>query len=154
MKLRIVAIGSKAPAWVTDGVNEYARRFPRACPLALEEIAAARHQADPSKALRLESEKMLSRVAADDWAVVLDERGAACNSLMLSEKLTHWREQARDVVFLIGGANGLASSVRARADEQLSLSRLTLPHYLVRVYLAEALYRAWSISTGHPYHRE
>ncbi|XOV83389.1 MAG: 23S rRNA (pseudouridine(1915)-N(3))-methyltransferase RlmH [bacterium] len=153
MKLTIVAVGNKAPAWVKAGYEEYARRFPRELSLDLIEIPAPRHHRDPARFKQLEGEKMLGCVAVDDWVVALEERGRALTSAQLAEKLSGWQMSGHNVVFLIGGSDGLAEIVLNRANERMSLSSLTFPHYVVRVILAEALYRARSIGTGHPYHR-
>ena len=153
MKLRIVSIGGKPPGWVSAGFTEYARRMPKDMPLTLEEVPAPKHGADPARSTRIEGEKMLSKVRDSDWAVALDETGTVLTSTQLATRMEHWRMQGRDVTFLIGGADGLAPDVRTRADEMLSLSALTFPHYMVRLILAETLYRSWSIASGHPYHR-
>ncbi|MEM7080182.1 MAG: 23S rRNA (pseudouridine(1915)-N(3))-methyltransferase RlmH [Pseudomonadota bacterium] len=153
MKLRIVAVGTRPPAWVRDGFAEYARRMPRQTSLELIELAT-RQQGPPAQFKQAEGKAILQRVASDDHVVVLDECGHSRDSDALAGRLEVWRGLGRDVVFVVGGAAGLDDAVRERAQETLRLSDLTLPHYLVRVMLAEALYRAWSINAGHPYHRE
>ena len=153
MKLRIVSVGTKAPAWVQAGLAEYTKRMPKEMLVELVEIPAPKHGGDKSKHLQTEAAKMMAVIGNDDWVVALDEKGKQVSSLQLAGKLDQWRMGGTNVVFLVGGADGLGEAVKGRANETLSLSELTLPHYLVRVVLAEALYRAWSITVGHPYHR-
>lgn len=153
MKIRILSVGSKSPAWVQAGFAEYAKRIPREFSLTLEEVAAPKHHDKSSRFVQQEGEKMLAKIPTTDWVVALEEGGRQVTSVQLSDKLDEWRMQGNNVVFLVGGSDGLSDAVLARANERMSLSSLTFPHYLVRVILAEALYRAWSISSGHPYHR-
>ena len=153
MKIRLLAVGNKPPVWVSNAFDEYAKRFPRDMPLELVQIAAARHKGDTARFIRAEGERMLQQVGKSERLIVLDEGGKAYTSAALAERLNHWRDQGSNICFAVGGSDGLAPEVLARADERWSLSTLTLPHYLVRVVVAEALYRAWSICTGHPYHR-
>ena len=154
MKLRVISVGNKCPEWIRQGFDEYAKRMPKEMPLSLTEIAAPKHHQDSSKVIELEAKKILEKIHSTDWVVALDETGRHLSSPSLAGELERWRELGKDVVFVIGGANGLASQVRERANQQLSLSALTFPHYVVRVLIAETLYRAWSISIGHPYHRQ
>ena len=154
MKLRVISVGNKCPEWIRQGFDEYAKRMPKEMPLSLTEIAAPKHHQDSSKVNELEAKKILEKIHSTDWVVALDETGRHLSSPALASELERWRELGKDVVFVIGGANGLASQVRERANQQLSLSALTFPHYVVRVLIAETLYRAWSISIGHPYHRQ
>lgn len=154
MKIRLIAVGRRPPEWVTAGFHDYARRLPRDMPLELLEVApAARKQTSPERVRELEAERLLTRVGKQDRVVALDERGAVWSTFDLAEKLEDWRMQGRDVTFLAGGADGLDSGCRRRADDVLSLSAMTLPHALVRVVLAEQIYRAWTVVSGHPYHR-
>jgi 23S rRNA (pseudouridine1915-N3)-methyltransferase len=153
MKLRILSVGNKAPAWVQKGFDEYAKRLPRDMPLTLVELAAPKHHGDAQKFVAAEGQKMAAQLDASDWVVALDESGKAVSSMQLAAKMDQWRMQGQNVSFLVGGSDGLADSVLNRANERMSLSALTFPHYVVRVILAEALYRAWSICSGHPYHR-
>ena len=154
MKLRVISVGNKCPEWIRQGFDEYAKRMPKGMPLSLTEIAAPKHHQDSSKVNELEAKNILEKIHSTDWLVALDETGRHLSSPALAGELERWRELGKDVVFVIGGANGLASQVRERANQQLSLSALTFPHYVVRVLIAETLYRAWSISIGHPYHRQ
>ncbi|WP_445768555.1 23S rRNA (pseudouridine(1915)-N(3))-methyltransferase RlmH [Rheinheimera sp.] len=156
MKLILIAVGSKMPAWVQSGYDEYSRRFPRDMPLELIEIAAGKRgkNADIKRILELEGEKMLAAVPKGSRIVTLEVTGDNWSSPMLAGKLTEWQRDGRDVCLLVGGPEGLAPACIAASEAKWSLSALTLPHPLVRVVLAESLYRAWSICTNHPYHRE
>ena len=154
MKLQVLSVGNRCPGWIRQGFDEYAKRMPKEMPLNLTEIAPPKHHQDSSKIDELEAKKILQKIQPADWVVALDERGRHSSSPALAGELERWRELGKDVVFVIGGANGLASEVLERANQQLSLSALTFPHCVVRVLIAETLYRAWSISIGHPYHRQ
>jgi 23S rRNA (pseudouridine1915-N3)-methyltransferase len=156
MKLMLIAVGTKMPAWVTTGFEEYARRFPRDMPLELFEIAAGKRgkNADIKRILDIEGEKMLAAVPKGARIITLEVEGGNWSSPQLSQKLVQWQLDGRDVCLLVGGPEGLAPACIAASEGKWSLSALTLPHPLVRVVLAESLYRAWSISTNHPYHRE
>jgi 23S rRNA (pseudouridine1915-N3)-methyltransferase len=154
VKIRLIAVGQRMPAWIQEGYAEYVRRLPRELPMELLEIASvARSGLDPVRARQRESERMLAAIGPEDWVVALDEHGKTWSTLQLAEKLENWRMHGRDVAFLVGGADGLGDGCRERADEVLSLSILTFPHSLVRVLIAEQVYRAWTVITGHPYHR-
>jgi 23S rRNA (pseudouridine1915-N3)-methyltransferase len=154
MKLRIISVGSKCPGWVRQGFDEYAKRMPREMPLTLQEIPAPRHHQDSTKVDEVEGKKVAEKIGPNDWVIALDEGGTSLSSKALAEQMDGWRDLGKDVVFLIGGANGLSEGLLHRADQRVSLSALTFPHYLVRVLIAEALYRAHSICIGHPYHRD
>lgn len=156
MKLTIIAVGTKMPAWVQQGYDEYARRFPRDMPLDLIEIQAGKRgkNADIKRILEQEGDKMLAAVAKGSKIVTLEVTGDNWSSPQLASRLTDWQRDGRDVCLLIGGPEGLSPACIAASEAKWSLSALTLPHPLVRVVLAESLYRAWSISTNHPYHRE
>lgn len=154
MKFRIVAVGQRPPDWVAAGFADYARRMPRELTLTLTEIpVASRRQLPVERARRLEGERMLGELSGRDWVVALDVEGRAVATEDLANRLGSWQMQGRDVAFLIGGPDGLDPACLARADERLSLSALTFPHGLVRIMLAEQLYRAWTLRSGHPYHR-
>ncbi|WP_372627532.1 23S rRNA (pseudouridine(1915)-N(3))-methyltransferase RlmH [Arsukibacterium sp.] len=156
MKLSLIAVGTKMPDWVQTGFNEYARRFGRDMPLELIEVAAGKRgkNADIKRILELEGEKMLSAVSKGSRIITLEVTGDNWSSPQLAQRLELWQQDGRDVALLVGGPEGLAPAVIAASEAKWSLSALTLPHPMVRVVLAEALYRAWSISTNHPYHRE
>ena len=155
MRLRLLAAGTKLPRWVNEAFGDYASRLARDLPLELTEIELGRRakSVPVERAVRGEGERMLGALQVGDYVVALDVGGRAYST----EALGHWlaRRQAdgRDVVFLIGGPDGLAPQCLARADERLSLSPLTLPHGLARVLLAEQVYRVVSLAKGHPYHR-
>lgn len=154
MKLQVLSIGSKCPPWIREGFDEYAKRFPREMPLSLTEIAAPRHHQDSAKVDEFEAKKIAEKIKDSDWVIALDEGGQQVSSKDLAHELDQWRSLGKDVVLLIGGANGLAPQILNRANQRLSLSALTFPHCLVRVLVAETLYRAWTINNGHPYHRQ
>jgi 23S rRNA (pseudouridine1915-N3)-methyltransferase len=154
VKFRILAVGQKPPEWVVAGFTDYARRLPRELALKLVEIPVApRRQLPVERARRQEGERILEQLSARDWVVALDVGGGVVTTESLADKLAAWQQQGRDVAFLIGGPDGLDPACLERADERLSLSALTFPHGLVRVMLAEQLYRAWTLHSGHPYHR-
>lgn len=154
MKLRVLAVGQRPPDWVSEGFEDYARRLPRELTLRLAEIpVASRRELPVERARRQEGARMLADISGRDWVVALDVAGAAPDTERLAERLRQWQQNGRDIVFLIGGPDGLDAECLSRADERLSLSALTFPHGLVRVMLAEQLYRAWSLLNGHPYHR-
>jgi 23S rRNA (pseudouridine1915-N3)-methyltransferase len=155
MRIKVIAVGTRLPGWQQQGFQEYARRLPRECALELTEIpAATRTRSKPTKqAIQKESDRLLAAVAKNDYVVALDQPGAQYSSEDLSGLLATWLAQGRDLAMLIGGADGLSDACKSRADLRWSLSDLTLPHGLVRVMVAEQVYRAWSILHGHPYHR-
>ena len=155
MRLYLIAVGTRMDAWVEAAYQEYARRMPAACELHLIEVAAqkATKGSDPERRKKLEGDRQLVALPNKARVIALDERGREHDTLALSRQLARWQEDGRDVALLIGGADGLAPACRERADEVWSLSKLTFPHPLVRVIVAEQLYRAWSVLNHHPYHR-
>lgn len=144
------------PAWVQDGYAEYARRMPPEHPLHLTEIAAGKRgkNADIARLTDQEGEKMLAAIKPNTHVVALDMKGAPWSTQKVAERMRNWQLIGSDIAFLVGGPEGLAPACKARANEIWSLSPLTLPHPLVRVMIAEALFRAWSLLSNHPYHRE
>lgn len=158
MKLLIVAVGHRMPAWVDAGFEEYAKRMPREATVKLVEVKAEpRAEQETGNIERIteaEGRRIAAAVPKGAVKVVLDEHGRTCTTRELAARLAGWQMEGRDVAFLIGGADGLADSVKRDADVMWSLSPLTLPHGLVRVVLAEQLYRASTILKNHPYHRE
>jgi 23S rRNA (pseudouridine1915-N3)-methyltransferase len=155
MKLHLIAVGHKMPGWVTDGFTEYARRMPREASLHLVELKPGpRTGSSVEKAIEVERDRILSALPPQARAVVLDERGAAWSTMQLAARLQDWQQSGQDVAFVVGGADGLHADIKQRADHLVQLSALTLPHGMVRVLLAEQLYRAVTINQGHPYHRE
>jgi len=143
------------PGWVEAGVSDYSRRLGSELRLQVEEIRLGRRRPDEpaDRAVAEEGKRLLAALGKDDYVVALDIRGRALNTAQLSDWLRERMQAGRDVAFLIGGPDGLAPECLGRADLRLSLSAMTLPHALVRVVLAEQLYRAHSILKGHPYHR-
>jgi len=155
MRIVLLAVGEKPPAWVKSGFSEYARRLPRPFSLDLVEIALGTRGKgrDPARAIVEEGERVLAALPRDAHLVALDQPGKPWDSMALSRQLTAWREAGRDLALAIGGPDGHAPAVLARAQQQWSLGPLTLPHMLVRLIVAEQIYRAWTILQGHPYHR-
>ena len=157
MKLAILAVGHRMPDWVTAAYEEYAKRMPREMPLQLKELKPAQRSnatGDTLRWLKTEAEHIEAAIPQGALRVVLDERGRSFPTRTLADHLERWRTDGRDVAFVIGGADGLDDTIKSRADLLWSLSLLTLPHGLVRVVLAEQLYRASSLLAGHPYHRD
>ena len=153
MKLTLIAVGHKMPGWVNEAFAEYQRRFPPDWPFALKELKPETADSAAQTKAR-EADKILAAVPKDALLVTLDERGRDLTTKALAQQLERWQLDARPLVFVIGGTEGLDERVKAAAHFSLRLSSLTLPHMLVRVLLAEQLYRAWSVLAGHPYHRE
>ena len=164
MRLLVLAIGHRQPAWAVAAWDEYARRFPAEMRLELVALKAESRQGGKTAAQCMAAEAArieaalagASRAGRAARRIVLDERGQAVTSSQLAQRLRAWREEGegRDAAFLVGGPDGLDPALRHSADESLRLSDLTLPHALARVLLAEALYRAHTLLVGHPYHRE
>lgn len=155
MKLHLIAAGAKMPAWVEQGYAEYARRMPPSCSLHLTEIPTMFRgkNLDLERTLKAEGRKMLDAVPRGSKLVTLEVDGRALSTEMLAAELEGWMQGGRDVALLVGGPEGLSPECSLASELKWSLSKLTLPHPLVRVVLAEALYRAWSVMTHHPYHR-
>jgi len=155
MRIHLVAVGTRMPSWVTGGYTEYARRLPRECSLQLVEIPVSKRRKSlpATRAMQEEGQLMLAAIPADCLVIALDVAGRHWSTETLAERLNDWLAGGRDVVLLAGGPDGLAPDCLARADLRWSLSTLTYPHPLVRIIVAEQLYRAWSINAGHPYHR-
>jgi len=155
MKIHLLAVGVRMPDWIKSGYAEYAGRLPRECRLNLIEIPAGKRsaRADLPRLVRAEGERLLAAIPARSRVIALDERGREWSTTELAGQLTDWLQDGRDLSLLIGGPDGLDAACRDRAERLWSLSRLTLPHPLVRIVLAEQLYRAWSLLQNHPYHR-
>jgi 23S rRNA (pseudouridine1915-N3)-methyltransferase len=155
MKIHLIAVGTKMPGWVTEAYEEYAKRLTDDCRLQLIEVPAVKRgkSINAQQAMQQEGKKILEKIPAGALRVVLDERGRMLDTATLAQRLKTWMQGGTDVAMLIGGADGLAAECKAAAVETWSLSPLTLPHPLVRVIVAEALYRAWSVLRNHPYHR-
>ncbi|MCP4274044.1 MAG: 23S rRNA (pseudouridine(1915)-N(3))-methyltransferase RlmH [Gammaproteobacteria bacterium] len=156
MRIRFIVVGKKMPAWVEQGYNEYARRLPRELKLEMIEIPLAHRgkNADIERLLAKEGEVMMAAIKKTDYVISLDVDGRSWTTKQLAEQLQKWQGLGSDISLLVGGPDGLALQCKKRAQQHWSLSTLTYPHPLVRVIVAEALYRAWSINSGHPYHRE
>jgi len=155
MKVRLVAVGTRLPAWAGEGVAEFQARLPREWRFEVLEIAVAARgaNADIDRLKRAEGEKMLRAIPAGADVVAFDERGETLTTVQWAKALQQWQQHGRDVALLIGGPDGLAPECLARSSRKWSLSRLTLPHALARVLVLEQLYRAWTVTQGHPYHR-
>jgi len=156
MRITMLAVGTRMPRWVDEGVDVYRRRLPPQIKLDIEEVPLGNRsgRGDVSVVQRKEADQLLKRAGRADRIVALDERGAEWTSVELGRRMNEWRSDAAHVALLIGGPDGLTEECRQRADDVWALSRLTLPHGLVRVVLAEQIYRAWTIIQRHPYHRE
>jgi 23S rRNA (pseudouridine1915-N3)-methyltransferase len=156
MKLLVLAIGQRQPGWADDSVAEFAKRFPPEMRLELKALKAEPRSGGktPAQCMAAEATRLTEACPKGVRRVVLDERGSRHTTASLAERLLAWRNEGRDVGLFIGGPDGLDPALRGTADETLRLSDLTLPHALARLLLVEALYRAWTLSTGHPYHRE
>jgi len=155
MQLHLIAVGKRMPGWVEQGYATYAKRMPASTRLHLSEIAPAKRTrgADTARAVVQEGERMLAAIPKGAYVIALEVDGRAWSTPQLAEELARWRQGGRDIALLVGGPEGLCAECRARAEASWSLSPLTLPHPLVRVLLAEQLYRACSILDNHPYHR-
>ena len=153
--MRVIAVGTRMPAWVRSGCDEYLARLKRGLAVALTEIEPGARSAAgaPQQAIATEGRRLLGALGPSDHGVALDERGRELTTRELADWLGSRMQQGEDLAFLIGGPDGLAPEVLARSNFTLALSRLTLPHALARVLLAEQLYRAHSILGNHPYHR-
>lgn len=156
MRIHLITVANKAPAWVLEGFNEYAKRMPPEARLELVEVKPEPREGGktPAQMMAAEAKRILAAVPKGATLIALDERGRDTGTKALAQLLETWLAGGSDVALVIGGADGLAPEVKTRASTLLRLSSLTLPHALVRVVLAEALYRAWSVVKGHPYHRE
>jgi 23S rRNA (pseudouridine1915-N3)-methyltransferase len=155
MRVRVIAVGTRMPSWVRSACEEYLTRLRRSLAVALTEIEpASRRSYDAPRSIAREAERLLAALLPADHVIALDERGLELTTRELATWLGSRMQQGEDLAFLIGGPDGLAPEVLARSNFTLALSRLTLPHALVRVLLAEQLYRAHSILVNHPYHRD
>lgn len=155
MRARLIAVGERMPAWVAEGFGEYRKRLAHDLPLELIELKPGLRGKgrDDARAMADEGAAILAALPRDTHVVALDGRGKPWSSEDLATQLAAWRMSGRDLAFLIGGPDGHAADVLARADQHWSLGPLTLPHMLVRLVLAEQLYRATTLLAGHPYHR-
>lgn len=155
MKLLLVAVGQRQPAWADEAYQDYAKRFPPDLRLELKAVKAEPRSGKTAEQLMAaEATRIEAALPKGVRRVVLDEHGTRLTTVQLAQRLTAWTHDGRDAALIVGGPDGLAPSLKASADETLRLSDLTLPHAFVRVLLAEALYRAWTVTINHPYHRE
>ena len=155
MKLLLVAVGQRQPAWADTAYEDFAKRFPPELRLELKAVKAEpRGSKTAEQLMAAEATRLEAGIPKGARRVVLDERGTRLTTLQLAERMTAWMNDGRDVALLVGGPDGLDARLKATADEMLRVSDLTLPHAFVRVLLAEALYRAWTVMVNHPYHRE
>ena len=155
MKLLLVAVGQRQPAWADTAYEDFAKRFPPELRLELKAVKAEpRGSKTAEQLMAAEATRLEAGIPKGARRVVLDERGTRLTTLQLAERVTAWMNDGRDVALLVGGPDGLDARLKATADETLRVSDLTLPHAFVRVLLAEALYRAWTVMVNHPYHRE
>ena len=153
LKLRVLSVGRDRSGWFEPGVQGYAERLRRSVDLELVELPAAKGALPPADARRREGEALLGRLRPDSWLVALDERGTLLDSVELSRLVATARDAGRELVFCIGGDEGLDPAVRERAWKVVALSRMTLPHRLARLVLMEQLYRVFSMLRGEPYHK-
>lgn len=155
MRLRLLAVGTRMPGWVEEGFAEYAKRLSGDISLELVEITAGKRlkSTDLARVKEEEGEALLAALKPQERVIVLDVLGKTLSTEDMAGRLKEWQVDGRPAALLVGGPEGLSRAVLERADEKWSLSRLTLPHPLVRVVIAEQLYRSWSLLKGHPYHR-
>ena len=156
MKFLVASVGHKMPEWISAGFNEYAKRMPREAKTELLEIKPESRTSGKTttQIMEAEAQRIKSALPANCLRIALDERGANWTTRQLADRMQQWMGEGRDVAFIIGGADGLHQSVKENAQQLLALSALTLPHAMVRLLLAEQLYRAHSLLHNHPYHRE
>jgi 23S rRNA (pseudouridine1915-N3)-methyltransferase len=155
VKLLLVAVGQRQPSWADTAYDDFAKRFPPELRLELKAVKAEpRGSKTAEQLMAAEAQRLEAAIPKGARRVVLDERGTRLTTLQLADRMRAWMNDGRDVALLVGGPDGLAASLKGSADETLRLSDLTLPHAFVRVLLAEALYRAWTVMVNHPYHRE
>jgi len=156
MKIKLIAVGHKMPHWVELAFQTYAQRLPKDCQLELIEINAAKRSKNQlaNKWCEQEGLDILKVVTASDWVIALDVKGASWTTEKLAKQIQNWQGKGCNISLLVGGPDGLSKACLNRANQTWSLSALTFPHPLVRVILAETIYRAWSVTVNHPYHRE
>jgi 23S rRNA (pseudouridine1915-N3)-methyltransferase len=155
MQIHLISVGNNMPGWIQQGFQEYAKRLPRECELVLKEIPAGKRgkNANVARIVKEEGDKMLAALPPRAHIVTLDIPGKPWTTPDLASNLKIWLESGQNIALLVGGPEGLADAVKERANQSWSLSNLTLPHPMVRIVVAEQVYRAWSILNNHPYHR-
>jgi len=155
VKLVLAAVGQRQPAWADTAYEDFAKRFPPEMRLELKAVKAEpRGSKTAEQLMAAEATRLEAAIPKGARRIVLDERGTRLTTVQLAERMKAWMNDGRDAVLLVGGPDGLDAKLKATADETMRLSDLTLPHAFVRVLLAEALYRAWTVMVNHPYHRE
>ncbi len=155
MKLRIISVGHKMPSWVEEACAEYIKRMPRDASIEMIEIKPEKRAAgNNTENIQLIEAKRILDSVGKDYCIALDERGQQYTTLEIAEQFKIWQTLGRDIAFIIGGADGLHANVKQKSEKMWALSKLTMPHGMVRVMLCEQLYRAFSVVTHHPYHRE
>lgn len=155
MQIHLISVGNRMPSWVQQGFNEYSKRMPRDCEVVLKEVLPGKRSknSDLKRIVRDEGERMINTLSSKSHVVTLDIPGKPWTTPELAKVMSRWMESGQNIALMVGGPEGLSNSVKDLARESWSLSKLTLPHPLVRVLVAEQLYRAWSILNNHPYHR-
>lgn len=155
MKLIIIAVGLRMPDWVETAWQDYAKRMPADCAIELKEVKPEPRTSGktPAQMMQAEAKRIEAAIPANALTIVLDERGKDITTMQLAKTMQTWRDSGQDIAILIGGPDGLDAELKNRYPNKLRLSSLTLPHPMVRVLLAEQLYRAWAITVNHPYHR-
>lgn len=155
MKLTLLAVGDRMPGWAEEATAEYLKRLPREARMTLVTVKPEKRAGQPAEAIKaLEATRLMEKIPAGSRLVALDEHGRQVSTRELADLLARWLEMGKDTVLVIGGADGLAADLLERAEARVALSRLTLPHALARVLVAEQVYRAVSLLHNHPYHRE
>ena len=155
MRVKLIAVGTKMPKWVVEGYDEYAKRLPKDFSLELVELPMSQRgkNTDIAKAIQKEGDAMLAAIPSGDKVIALEVLGKTWSTEQLAEQAAQWRMDGHNISLLVGGPDGLDPRCTARADQAWSLSKLTLPHPMVRILLAEQIYRAWTLMNNHPYHR-
>ncbi len=155
MQVTVIAVGHRMPGWIEEGFREYAKRMPSEWHFSLKELKPVERTGSktPETAMAAEASRIRSAIPRGARIVALDERGKELSTLQLADSMKHWQQDGRDIVFIIGGADGLDPDLKKQADLLVRLSALTLPHGMVRVLLTEQLYRVFTILQNHPYHR-
>lgn len=155
MKIKIISLGEKPPKWVTDGFNEYKKRLSKNIPLELIELPIAKRTktGNPNIWMEQEAKIILNKINSSDHLVILDVSSEIISTEKLAEKMQNWKLNNPNVVILIGGPDGIAQNIKEIAKEKISISKMTFPHPIVRIIIAEQLYRAYTILEGHPYHK-
>jgi len=155
MQINLISVGNRMPGWVQQGYDEYAKRMPKECTLVLKEVMPGKRgkNSDIPRIVRDEGERMINAIPARTHIVTLDIPGKSWTTPELSSAMKRWMESGQNLALMVGGPEGLSDSVRELSNESWSLSRLTFPHPIVRILVAEQLYRAWSLLNNHPYHR-